>query len=76
MEKRKTYKVIRDFPHNGKFRGAGMVYKFSDKDAEKYLAKNWIIPFDVKPKRYVILDGVKMTWGEYLKRKYANRKIP
>lgn len=47
----------------------GITRKLTDKEAEPLLEKGIIFETDLKPKRFVILNGKEMTWGEYLKMK-------
>jgi len=70
---KKQYKVKLDFCYGSKFRGAGLVYKFSDADAKKLIASGKIEPYKFKPKRFVILKGKKITWGQYLKYKHKQK---
>ena len=73
MKNTKPYYTRRDMLWKKRGWYTGMIRKLTDEEAKPLLEKELI--YEVKPKRFVILDGKEMTWGEYLKRKKANSAI-
>lgn len=71
---KKTYKALRDISLKGKFWFSNTCRKLTDEEAKPYLEKESIIPYEPKPKKFVTLDGVQMSWGDYLKLRYQSRK--
>ena len=52
----------------------GTIRRLTEKEAAPLLKANLIYEADIRPKRFVILGGVKITWSEFLKHRYAAKR--
>ena len=75
---KQSYQAILDTSDTkGRFWMSGNVRRLTEDEAKPYLEKRkiclWIKP---EPKRFVMLDGIQMSWGAYLKYRYSlKRKV-
>lgn len=70
----KPYMPRIDMNWKNKIWCTGTTRRLTEKEAAPLLKAGRIYEADMRPKRFVILNGVKMTWGEYLKYRYAAKR--
>jgi hypothetical protein len=74
--KKKRYMMILDSgSKTGSLLSSGKVYLLDEKFGEQLVKKGRARPYTTESaKRIVILDGVEMAWGDYLKRINKQKK--
>lgn len=67
MRNSKPYHTRRDVQRKGRAWFTGMTRMLAEEEAKPLTEKKLI--YEATPKRFVIVDGKEMSWGDYLKRK-------